>query len=386
MLKSLAPFQIPHNLPILPYKTISMNAHFLRPILYSAFVLLSLSLYSQEKTFSIAGKVIDAKSGQVLAGASVFCQNTTIGTVSKNDGTFFMRLANGGYDMIVSYTGYETRNIRINKDTKDKDSLTIEMKEEDKSLGEVVVAGSAEVEDGWNKYGQFFLDNFIGTTPYASQCTLENKEALKFYFYKKRNKLRVKAKDALIITNNALGYRIKFQLDSFVYEYGSNVSTSAGYPLFEELQGTPEQQQTWKNNRDFTYAGSRLHFIRSWYDSTLTDEGFILELADSSNKGKMTILNDPYDTKFYSVDSGDVVINLTGRLRVSYTNQLPNKKYLQEHNFPLNTKVEISALDMLNGFVIEENGYFYDQTDVTNIGYWAWKKLAETLPYDYVPE
>src|SRR5882672_11673991 len=99
-------FQIPHNLPILPYKTISMNAHFLRPILYSAFVLLSLSLYSQEKTFSIAGKVIDAKSGQVLAGASVFCQNTTIGTVSKNDGTFFMRLANGGYDMIL----YRLRN------------------------------------------------------------------------------------------------------------------------------------------------------------------------------------------------------------------------------------------------------------------------------------
>jgi len=249
-----------------------------------------------------------------------------------------------------------------------------------------VVTGSAEVADGWNKYGQFFLDNFIGTTPYASQCTLENKDAVKFYFYKKRNKLRVKSKEALIITNNALGYKIKFQLDSFVYEYNTNVSTYAGYPLFEELQGTTEQQQTWKGNRDFTYAGSRLHFVRSWYDSTLTDEGYIVELADSSHKGKWNILKDPYDPKYYSVDSGDVVINLTGRLRVSYTNQVPNKKYLQEHNFPLNTKVEISALDILNGFVIEENGYFYDQTDVTNMGYWAWKKLAETLPYDYVPE
>jgi len=363
-----------------------MNMHFLRSIPFSVLFFLSLSLYSQEKTFSIAGRVIDAKSGQALAGASVFCQNTTIGTLSKNDGAFSMRLANGGYDLIVSYTGYETRNIRINKDTKDKDSLIVEMKEEDKSLGEAVVTGSAEVEDGWNKYGQFFLDNFIGTTPNASQCTLENKDVLKFYFYKKRNKLRVKAKDALVITNNALGYKIRFQLDSFVYEYNTNISTYAGYPLFEELQGTPEQQQTWKNNRDYTYSGSRLHFIRSWYDSTLADEGFILEMADSAKKGTLTTLTDPYDGKIYSVDSGDVVINLAGRLRVSYTNQVPNKKYLQEHNFPLNTKVEISALDILNGFVIEENGYFYDQTDVTNIGYWAWKKLAETLPYDYVPE
>ena len=363
-----------------------MNAQFLRLVIYSALSLFSLQLHAQDKTFSVAGKVVDLKSGQILAGASVFCQNTTIGTISKSDGTFSMRLANGGYDMIVSYTGYETRNIHLNKDTKDKDSLVIEMKEEDKAMGEVVVAGSAEVEDGWNKYGQFFLDNFIGTTPFAAQCALDNKEALKFYFYKKRNKLRVKAKEPLVITNNALGYRIKFQLDSFVYEYTTNIGTSAGYPLFEELQGTPEQQQTWKNNRDFTYAGSRLHFIRSWYDSTLSDEGYVLEWGDSASKGKLSPLKDPYDPKFYSVDSGDVLVNLAGRLRVTYTNQPPNRKYLQEHNFPLSTKVQISAMDILNGFVIEENGYFYDQTDVTNIGYWAWKRLAETLPYDYTPE
>ena len=36
--------------------------------------------------------------------------------------------------------------------------------------------------------------------------------------------------------------------------------------------------------------------------------------------------------------------------------------------------------------LIEENGYFYDQSEVTNIGYWSWKKLAEVLPYDYLPQ
>ena len=117
-----------------------MNSQFLRAILYGAFFLLSSSLYSQEKTFSIGGRIVDAKSGQPMAGASVFCQNTTIGTLSKNDGTFSMRLANGGYDMIISYTGYETRNIRVNKDLKDKDSLVIELKEQDKSMEQVVVA------------------------------------------------------------------------------------------------------------------------------------------------------------------------------------------------------------------------------------------------------
>lgn len=150
------------------------------------------------------------------------------------------------------------------------------------------------------------------------------------------------------------------------------------------MQGTPDQQQTWKQNRLYAYAGSRLHFVRSWYDSTLDDEGFVLETADSGSS-KMHKIRNPYDSSIYSRDSSGVDINIQGRLRVSYTAQNPDKKYLIQNKFPLNTAVEISAMDIQNGFVIEENGYFYDQSDVTNIGYWSWKKLAEVVPYDYNP-
>ena len=142
--------------------------------------LLSFVVSAQEKNFAVAGKVVNEKTKEPMQGASVFCQNTTVGTITNNEGKFFMRLANGGYDLIISYTGYETKMMRISNGGAGNDSLTIELKEQDKSLGEVVVAGSAEVADGWNKYGQFFLDNFIGTTPNAAQCIIENKDALKF--------------------------------------------------------------------------------------------------------------------------------------------------------------------------------------------------------------
>ncbi|HMH24485.1 MAG TPA: carboxypeptidase-like regulatory domain-containing protein [Puia sp.] len=363
-----------------------MKQGLIKPFLLGLTALfLSSAVHPQDKFYIVSGKVIDGKTQQPLAGASVFCENTTVGAVSKNDGRFSLRLNNGGYDLIVSYTGYETRSIRIARGNKDNDSLNIELKEQDKSLSEVVVAGSAEVADGWNKYGQFFLDNFIGTTPNAGQCTLENKDAVKFYFYKKRNKLKVKATADLVITNNALGYKIKYQLDSFVYEYGSNVSSYTGYPLFEEMQGTPQQLDEWKQHRLNAYMGSRLHFMRSWYDSTLKEEGFVLEVSDSGSGEKPALVKNPYESKFYNVDSGDVEININGRLRVSYTNQAPDKKYLLERKFPLSMRAQISAVDIAGGFVIQENGYFYDQSDVTNIGYWAWKKLAEVLPYDYLP-
>ncbi len=359
----------------------------MNPFLFSCIALfLSATAFTQEKTFSIHGKITDVKSGNPMAGASVFCQNTTTGTISNNDGLFSLHLVNGGYDLVVSYTGYETQVLRVSNSSRDKDSLNILLKEEDKSMSEVVVTGGGALADGWTKYGEFFLENFIGTSSNAAQCTIMNKDALRFYYYKKSNRLKVRAKEQLVIVNEALGYKIYYQLDSFVNHYDTHISSYTGYPLFEELTGTTDQQASWKKNRYLAYIGSRLHFMRSWYDSTLKEEGFEIETLDSTNPDKGTALENPYDSAFYSLDSGTVDINLKGHLRVTYKNRVPDKKYLIKNKFPLSAKVQISALDIPDGFSIEENGYFFEQSEITNRGYWAWKKLAELVPYDYNPE
>ena len=355
-------------------------------LLISFLLFFSVTVFSQDKIFYIHGKVVDEKSGAALANASVFCQNTTTGTISNNEGLFGMRLSNGGYDLVISYTGYETQVLRVSNSTKDKDSLLIQMKEASKNLGEVAVMGSALVADGWAKYGQFFLDNFIGTTANAAQCTIENKDVINFYFYKKRNKLKVKAKEEIIIVNQALGYKIRYQLDSFVNDYNTHISSYTGYPLFENLEGTADQQQLWTKNRFRTYIGSRLHFMRSWYDSTLKEEGFLVETLNAPGSDKGTSLENPYDPAVYTLDSGTVDININGSIRVTYTGQVPDKKYLMQNHFPLNAKVQVSALEMPTGFSIEENGYFFEQSEITNMGYWAWKKISELVPYDYNPD
>ena len=90
-----------------------------------------------------------------------------------------------------------------------------------------------------------------------------------------------------------------------------------------------------------------------------------------------------YDSTFYVGDTSDVTVNWSGRYRVSYKLVRPEKKYLQEFKLPPNANAQVSVLDIADGFVIEENGYFYEQYDVVNSGYWAWKKVAELLPYDY---
>ncbi|HEY4154028.1 MAG TPA: carboxypeptidase-like regulatory domain-containing protein [Puia sp.] len=359
----------------------------MKSLLFSCLALiLSAAASGQEKAFSIHGKVTDLKTGNPLAGASVFCQNTTTGTISNNDGDFSLRMANGGYDLVISYTGYETQVLRVSNSSKEKDSLVISLKEEDKSLSEVVVTGGGALADGWARYGEFFLENFIGTSNNAAECSILNKDDLLFYYYKKSNRLKVRAKAQLVIINAALGYKIHYQLDSFVNHYDTHISSYTGYPLFEELTGTTDQQTRWKKNRYLAYLGSRLHFMRSWYDSTLNDEGFQIETLDSTNPDKGTLLENPYDSTFYSLDSAVVDIGLRGRIRISYKNRAPDKTYLIKNKFPLSAKIQISALEIPNGFSIEENGYFFEQSEVINSGYWAWKKLAELVPYDYNPE
>jgi hypothetical protein len=346
---------------------------------------------AQDKTFVVLGKVTDSASGLPLAGASAYCQNTTYGTISNNEGLFFMRLPNGGYDLVVTYTGYERKMFRISSNTITTDTLEIILAKEEKSMEEVAVVATNEVPDGWLKYGDFFTRHFIGTTPNAAYCTLENPEVLHFFYSKKRNRLKVTADSDLVVKNYALGYIVRYQLDSFSYDYGTEISQFTGSPFFIEIDTTEEVKNEWMKNRARTYLGSRLHFMRALYDSTVTEEGFIVEKlepgeSEDSTGYKSTLITDIYNEDDYVADSTDVTINWTGQYRVSYKSVLPDKSFLAEFKLPLNTRFQITVLDIADGFVIEQNGYFYEQYNVINTGYWAWKKLAELLPYDYAYE
>ncbi|HEY4150881.1 MAG TPA: carboxypeptidase-like regulatory domain-containing protein [Chitinophagaceae bacterium] len=357
----------------------------MKQLLFLLLAFATSSAFGQSEQLVVTGTVIDSATGQPLAGASVFCQNTTFGTISKSDGAFALYLPAGGYDLVISYTSYETRILRIHGPA--AATLSIVLKPKDKSLEEVAVTGSAMVADGYSKYGQFFFDHFVGTSPNALQCSIQNPEVLQFYFYKKRNRLKVKATDDLVIVNNALGYKIKFQLDTFAYEYSTDISTYTGFPFFEELPANDSLKAVWKENRENAYAGSRLHFVRSWYDSTLADEGFVIERVDSASKTLKTYpIDDPYDSSMYRVvENNDVEINYNGRMRIIFKNAQPDPQYLRSNHLPNTLHSQISIIDIDDGFIIQQNGYFYDQNDVTNAGYWSWQKLGDVLPYDYNP-
>jgi hypothetical protein len=363
---------------------------------FTSFVLvafLSAAAIAQSPTyFKIKGKVIDANTKAPMQAASVFAQNTTMGTATTNEGIFTLWLPNGGYDLAITFAGYETSTKRITTADAADSNMVIEMKLQVKSMEEVAIKTSNELKDGLEKYGSFFMENFIGKTTNSSQCVIKNKESLKFFFSKKRNRLKVRADEPLLIENTALGYRIKYTLDSFTHDYNTIVSTFTGYPLFEEMQPADAGQASiWKANRVAAYKGSILHFMRSTYNKQLKEEGFEIQFIVKNSSGDTAIKGlNFYGALNYDKNDSTQVVEINPNqteVAILYKNELPDKAYT-DLNDDAPKKFELSFVTFLQSQAIgiEQNGYYYDQNDITMTGYWGWEKVADMVPYDFKTE
>lgn len=359
-------------------------------ILLATF-LAAATCFSQPVNFYISGTVVSRETNLPMAGASVFAQNTTFGTVTNGEGKFSLQLPAGGYEIAVTFTGYTTETKRITSSEGETRNLAFELKQKEKEMEAVSVVATTEVKNGYEKYGNFFLDHFIGRTANSASCSIRNPEALKFYFSKKRNRLKVTATEPLQIENRALGYHIKYSLDSFTHAYETQVSLYTGYPLFEEMvTGDSIQQQLWVTERHKAYKGSLLHFMRSIYHKELKEEGFEIQFLISYNsKDTAFIPKNIYTALNYQKDDSTQSVEFRPNqqmIGVLYTKEKPAAGFLAE-NKQASGDFQFSILNFAAGqsVIIEQNGYYFDQTDISISEYWTWDKVADQLPYDYIP-
>jgi len=203
--------------------------------------------------------------------------------------------------VIVSAVGYETFNTPISSRSLPL-NLRVTLHVKASELAAITV--EPYMKDGWQKYGKFFIDNFIGTTDNASNCKLKNREVLRFHYYPKSRKLAVTATDPLIIENKALGYNLEYRLERFECDYSTNILSYFGYPLFREM--TTDDARTrllWDQRRRYAYLGSMMHFMRTLYKQQLHQEGFIVEHEiEVPNKEKQRV-KDVYRPNITKTDS-----------------------------------------------------------------------------------
>ncbi|MBK8710463.1 MAG: carboxypeptidase-like regulatory domain-containing protein [Niastella sp.] len=341
--------------------------------------------------FTVTGIVTDGTTQKPMQGASVFADNTTLGTTTDSDGRYQLWLPKGGYDLSVTFTGYTSESKRVSSND-NAHEYDFTMRPKEKEMEEVAVVSSSEVKDGWQKYGGFFMQEFIGNTPNAAACKILNPEILKFYFSKKRNRLKVLANEPILVENKALGYQIKYALDSFTHEYNTEVSLYTGNPLFKELIAESDSQyHQWQEARLHAYQGSMLHFMRSLFNQSLAQEGFEIQFLVKVNGTDSALkLKNVYAAMHYEKDDSTQTVEVypnQNNVGIIYIKEKPSKLYLNTHpDEPGEFQFSMLTFKPDELIVIEQNGYYYDQNDITVSQYWAWSRLAESLPYDFSPQ
>lgn len=96
---------------------------------------------TQQSKPALTGIIVDT-SGEPIIGASVLVKGTMYGTITDLDGKFSLSGVPGNGTLIVSYVGYTTQNISIGGKT----NFKITLKEDSKTLDEVVVIGYGVVK------------------------------------------------------------------------------------------------------------------------------------------------------------------------------------------------------------------------------------------------
>ncbi len=222
----------------------------------------------------LSGKIIDQENGSAVVGASIFINNTTIGTKSDAEGVFSIaNVPDGKHELVIRYVGYEIVSYWFTSSQLPL-TLTFKLKQKTNQLQEIVISGGFKDVTNDPQYWASFERNFIGRTPFADRCSIENIKDIELRLYEKKgaaSTLTAVAKRPIIIINRALGYRIEYDLESYKSTGFTRFFTGKAY--FEELKDKKPSDRKLKL-REAAYFGSVTHFLRSIYHQSLDKEGF----------------------------------------------------------------------------------------------------------------
>jgi CarboxypepD_reg-like domain len=366
------------------------------------FGLLLCSVFSNAQK-TLIGTILSKDSKMPIASASIFLSNTSIGTISRDNGDFVLQpFPEGRFDLVVSIIGYETYTITIASNSIPS-KLEIFLSPKVKELQEVIV--TPYEKNGWEKWGDFFMENLIGKTPNSIECKLLNKEVVHFRFNKKKNILSAYADEPLHIQNEALGYELKYDLSVFEFNFSTKIFFYQGYPLFSELASKRKRiEARWQRNREDTYKGSLMHFMRSLYRNILIDEGYELrkiirnkEKQNSSffrgttSSNVDVLINTPLngDSIAFAIDSTTVGLQFEDYLQVVYKwKTMPETYRLTQRGMSPSQPMtaELYMPDSQKVVAVLANGSYFSGKDVLTLGFWSWsEKLSNMLPLDYKP-
>lgn len=332
-------------------------------LLFGIFSMLSVVVFSQE----FEGLVIDKETNKPIEGASVYFDNTTIGTTTNTKGEFFLTKVKGlKTKLIVHHMGYGTYSLPF-EDI--KETVTISLSPSYIELDEVVVSS----DDDWSRELKLaeFKKQYLGDSENGKHCRIINEEDLILTYSVKYKKLTARTKGPLYIDNTRLKYLIMTDLKSFLVRYGKvskNKNRKEVLGVFYQGSNRYENYDTLNlpgtlKLRREAYGGSVLHFMRALSRGKLSREGYEID--------RNGIVADP--EVFFSIEPTRVLgqnkINVSGRFQVVYRH------------------TRVSAISVSeSSFFIDSFGNHSPVNHVKFGGDFGSQRMGDALPLDFLME
>lgn len=362
-----------------------------------------LSFFTAHAQLTLKGRVVNIADDQPVPFCSVFLANTTKGTTADENGNFTLaNLPDGRYDLVASSVGFETVASPIQ--TKQTAALLIRLKPNATQLAEVQVKANRDPE--WLANLEQFTKLFIGTSKNAQACKIMNTGVLWFDDDRTTLKLTGGAREPLTIENQALGYRIHYVLEQFLFDYGKNYVSYLGYPVFEPMKPRSNaQEKRWFKAREEAFRGSSMHFMRTLHAGKTEPQGFVIQRiierpdtvgmgANRRVKTARYLIKDQLPATFI-VSSDDsspesTRVQFENLVQVTYTRENESAEFRREKSLltPVTgaASPQTSVIRLVQPFItVEANGNYYEPLGIVFEGYWGWEKMADMLPLTYEP-
>lgn len=341
----------------------------------------------------ITGRIIDAKTTEPLPFVNVFINNTTLGTVTDQQGYFTLKGIKdpGNYEVVFSFVGYETHKTKVTIAEGAVSVDIITLKPSETELSTIEVTGKRDKQ--WEKDLRKFKSIFLGTDKLAEDCEIINPWVIDFPKDNVNNRFLAKASAPIGIENKALGYRVIFYLTDF--QYDSKAYSIIGNAKFSELKSYDlKEMDMWEENRASSYRQSVHYLFKTILDKRVRAEGFALY------KDVNFIDNAITRSSIFNADLGKTVIEYDTASLITATKQadvykISIKNRMEVHDTKVRAPYRIyqdvfgtvSWISLRNNSVlVSKEGFPLHPEDVIVSGDLSNKRLASMLPLNYKPK
>ena len=390
----------------------------MKRLLFALLSLIPAILYGQNV---ITGYVVDSKNREPLPSATVYINGTTKGTTTDKDGRFELKDVSFPTTVVFSFVGYKPQARDLDR-VPNKMTVALETNDE---LPEVVISGKVKKRDL-----NYFKRMFLGDDYWGRNAVIKNEQVITIDISESSRPVeiedkravesseittvfRARASEPILIDLPLLGYELYVDLVEFKTTNTKTRCSSGiggtldinnrtlcdilGYFYYKPYDNLKRRQaQRIEENRRKAYWNSSQHFLRSFYEDRLAENGYNLFtkelIMEVVNRDTIPVPESfPVDIKEHSLFLGNnrmMIYGLKGPV-------LFLRYYQQRDGSPLDLKESSDALrhkDFSESTILmwQDTCIFYKDGGVAdnNIlfgGCISEKKVGACLPDDYTP-